>query len=86
MRVASKVFVNVLVEEGKSLVTNQKVEPIMLDLIRGIVKCQSGATAIEYGLIVSLIVIAMVGALGSFATSSTGIWESVSNKVVTAGN
>ena len=86
MRVASKVFVNVLVEEGKSLVTNQKVEPIMLDLIRGIVKCQSGATAIEYGLIVSLIVIAMVGALGTFATSSTGIWESVSNKVVTAAN
>ena len=86
MRVASKVFVNVLVEEGKSLVTNQKVEPIMLDLIRGIVKCQSGATAIEYGLIVSLIVIAMVGALGTFATSSTGIWDSVSNKVVTAAN
>ena len=56
----------------------------MLDLIRGIVKCQSGATAIEYGLIVSLIVIAMVGALGSFATSATGMWDSVSNKVVTA--
>ena len=58
----------------------------MLDLIRGIVKCQSGATAIEYGLIVSLIVIAMVGALGSFATSSTGMWETVSNKVVNAGS
>ena len=57
----------------------------MLDLIRGIVKCQSGATAIEYGLIVSLIVIAMVGALGSFAGSSTSMWNSVSNKVVTAG-
>ena len=58
----------------------------MLDLIRGIVKCQSGATAIEYGLIVSLIVIAMVGALGSFAGSSTSMWNTVSNKVVTAGN
>jgi len=58
----------------------------MLDLIRGIVKCQSGATAIEYGLIVSLIVIAMVGTLGSFATTTTGMWETVSNKVVTAGN
>ena len=81
-----KDFVNILVEKGKSLVTNQKVEPIMLDLIRGIVKCQSGATAIEYGLIVSLIVIAMMGALGSFATSSTGIWDGVSNKIVTASN
>jgi pilus assembly protein Flp/PilA len=60
--------------------------PIMLDLIRGIVKCQSGATAVEYGLIVSLIVIAMVGALGSFANSTTGMWDNVSNKVVSASN
>jgi pilus assembly protein Flp/PilA len=58
----------------------------MLDLIRGIVKCQSGATAVEYGLIVSLIVIAMVGALGEFASSSTGIWNDVSTEVVNAGN
>jgi pilus assembly protein Flp/PilA len=58
----------------------------MLDLIRGIVKCQSGATAIEYGLIAALIVIAMVGALGSFASTSTLMWDTVSNKVVTAGN
>ncbi len=58
----------------------------MLDLIRGIVKCQSGATAVEYGLIVSLIVIAMVGALGSFASTSTLMWETVSNKVVTAAD
>ncbi|MEQ1538230.1 MAG: Flp family type IVb pilin [Sphingorhabdus sp.] len=57
----------------------------MMDLIRGIVKCQSGATAVEYGLIAALIVIAMVGALGSFATTSTLMWETVSNKVVTAG-
>jgi pilus assembly protein Flp/PilA len=58
----------------------------MMDLIRGIVKCQSGATAVEYGLIVSLIVIAMVGALGSFASTSTLMWNSVSTKVVTAGS
>jgi pilus assembly protein Flp/PilA len=58
----------------------------MMDLIRGIVKCQSGATAIEYGLIAALIVIAMVGALGSFASTSTLVWDTVSNKVVTAGN
>ena len=56
----------------------------MLDLIRGITKCQSGATAVEYGLIAALIVIAMVGALGSFATTSTLMWDTVSNKVVTA--
>jgi pilus assembly protein Flp/PilA len=58
----------------------------MVNLIRGIVKCQSGATAVEYGLIVSLIVIAIMGALGSFGTSSTGMWNKISNKVVTASN
>jgi pilus assembly protein Flp/PilA len=58
----------------------------MLELIRGIAKCQKGATAVEYGLIVSLIVIAMVGAMGSMATTTTGMWNTVSNKVVNAGN
>ncbi len=56
----------------------------MVDLIRGIFKCQSGATAIEYGLIAALIVIAMVGSLGSFAKTSTLMWNKVSDKVVNA--
>ena len=58
----------------------------MLGLIRSIVKCQAGATAIEYGLIVSLIVIVMVGALGSVAGTSTGIWNKISTKVVTSSS
>ena len=57
----------------------------MLGLIRSIVKCQLGATAIEYGLIASLIVIAMMSALGTLATSSTGMWNKVSTNVVNAG-
>lgn len=45
----------------------------------------SGATAIEYGLIASLIVIAMMGALNSFAGSAIGMWEYVADEVVEAG-
>ena len=56
----------------------------MLGHIRGIVKCQSGATAVEYGLIASLIVIAMMASLGTLATSSTGMWNKVSTNVVGA--
>jgi pilus assembly protein Flp/PilA len=56
----------------------------MLKFFRGILKCQTGATAVEYGLIVSLIVLAIVGALGDFGTSSQSMWNKVSNKVVTA--
>lgn len=40
-----------------------------------------GATAVEYGLIVALIVIAMIAALKNMASTTTGMWNSVSTKV-----
>ena len=40
-----------------------------------------GGTAIEYGLIAALIVIAIVGALDTFATASSGMWEFVRSEV-----
>ncbi|MEL7189934.1 MAG: Flp family type IVb pilin [Pseudomonadota bacterium] len=39
----------------------------------------SGATAVEYGLIVSLIVIAMIGAFVNFADSNDRVWNEVSD-------
>lgn len=42
---------------------------------------QRGATAIEYGLIVSLIVLAMFGALKGVANANTSMWNNVSQKV-----
>lgn len=44
-------------------------------------KCERGATAVEYGLILALIFLAMVGALGTFASTTTGLWNTVSTKV-----
>lgn len=41
----------------------------------------TGATAVEYGLIVSLIVLAMVGALQGFADSTISMWSTVSTAV-----
>lgn len=38
---------------------------------------KSGATAVEYGLIVSLIVIAMVGALQGVANETNRMWSDV---------
>lgn len=38
-----------------------------------------GATAVEYGLIVSLIVIAMIGALQSLASRTNEIWYFIAN-------
>jgi pilus assembly protein Flp/PilA len=61
-----------------------EVGPEMLVLIRRITRCEQGATAVEYGLIVSLIVIAMIVALQNTAGSTNNMWNSVSNKIVEA--
>ncbi|MBE5073217.1 Flp family type IVb pilin [Erythrobacteraceae bacterium E2-1 Yellow Sea] len=49
-------------------------------------KDESGATAVEYGLIVSLIVIALIGAFNTFANESIKMWEGVTSEVQTATN
>lgn len=43
-----------------------------------------GTSAVEYGLICALIVLAMVGALHQVASDTIGIWSNVSTKVVNA--
>lgn len=46
-----------------------------------LVKDSRGATAVEYGLILALIFLAMVAALQGVATENTKMWNNVSNKV-----
>lgn len=48
---------------------------------RKILSDQRAATAIEYGLIVALIVLAMIVGLTQFATAAIGMWNHVSNTV-----
>ena len=43
-----------------------------------------GATAVEYGLIVSLLVIAIMASLGNVADSTTNMWNGVSNDITHA--
>ncbi|WP_443027130.1 Flp family type IVb pilin [Sphingomonas sp. LB3N6] len=43
-----------------------------------------GATAIEYGLILAFVVIAMIVGLTALANSTTGMWNTVDTKVRTA--
>lgn len=51
-------------------------------ILKKILGDEKGATAIEYGLIVSLIVIAIVGMLNSLANSTIGMWEYVSETIL----
>jgi pilus assembly protein Flp/PilA len=49
--------------------------------LKRLLRDDRGATAVEYGLIVALIVIAMMAALNGVANESNGLWATVSNKV-----
>jgi pilus assembly protein Flp/PilA len=53
----------------------------MLLRLRKLHKDDRGATAVEYGLIVSLIVLAMIGALGGVADTTINMWNNVSTAV-----
>ena len=44
-----------------------------------------GATAIEYGLICALIVVAMMAGLSALGGGTNGMWGAVSSKVQAAG-
>ena len=43
-----------------------------------------GATAVEYGLIVAVIVIAMLASFREVANTTVGMWGNVNSKVATA--
>jgi pilus assembly protein Flp/PilA len=45
-------------------------------VFRRFVKCESGATAVEYGLIASLIALGMIGGFGQAADAIGNLWGS----------
>ena len=47
---------------------------------------ERGAVAIEYGLIAALMVIVMIPALQALGGNTNGMFENITNKVVTAMN
>ena len=47
----------------------------------GFLKDQRGATAVEYGLILAMIFLAMVGALTTVAGTTTEMWNYVTTQV-----
>jgi pilus assembly protein Flp/PilA len=47
-------------------------------------KDERGATSVEYGLILALIFLAMIGAVSAFGQTTIDMWNMVSNKVTGA--
>lgn len=57
----------------------------MLKKIQNILRSQEGATAVEYGLIVSLIVVAIAVSVSQVAGTTIDMWGFVTNTVVNSG-
>ncbi len=55
-----------------------------IDILKKIRKDDSGATAIEYGLIAALVSVAAIGALTAMGNSLETMFQAVSNALTTA--
>ncbi len=55
-----------------------------IDILKKIRKDESGATAIEYGLIAALVSVAAIGALTAMGTSLTTMFTTVSTALASA--
>nr|WP_277754232.1 Flp family type IVb pilin [Porphyrobacter sp. GA68] len=53
-------------------------------LLNRLVDDTSGATAIEYGLIIALLCVAIIGALSSFGGSVNNMWDLISTRITVA--
>ena len=51
----------------------------MRSLIAKLVRCCRGGTAIEYGLICALVILAMMASLKLFAGATLNMWTNVNN-------
>ena len=58
----------------------------MLKTFQNVLRDESGATAIEYGLIAALVSVAAIAALGAMGQSLKGMFEIVSSELNTAAS
>jgi pilus assembly protein Flp/PilA len=57
----------------------------MTNFLRRLIADTKGATAVEYSLIIALIMLAIVSAVSGVASTTTGMWNNVSSIVAENG-
>jgi len=57
---------------------------LVIRTIARAVRDRKGATAVEYGMIVAFVVIAMIVGLATLGRATTGLWTSIETKVTAA--
>lgn len=53
----------------------------MIDLLKKLLLSDTGATAVEYGLILALVALASIVAISGVANETVGMWDDVANQV-----
>lgn len=56
----------------------------LLKLLQSVLRDDRGTSAVEYGLICTLIVLAIMGAINSFANTNMRTWNSITTQVANA--
>ncbi|MCL4502914.1 MAG: Flp family type IVb pilin [Deltaproteobacteria bacterium] len=56
----------------------------MMNALRNFVKDESGASAVEYGLLVALIAVVIMGAVTTLGTTIKGMFTNVTNQINSA--
>jgi|1186.fasta_scaffold294660_1 pilus assembly protein Flp/PilA len=55
-----------------------------MNVLRRFIRDESGATAIEYGLIAALVAVACIGILSTLGTTLSGTFSAINTKLSTA--
>lgn len=56
-----------------------------MNAIRNLLKDESGASAVEYGLLVALIAVVIIGAVTTLGTTIRGMFQNVNDNISGAG-
>ncbi len=73
------IYTAVLIERFRD--SNRMQELTVQRLIRSFLRDESGATAIEYGLIAALIAVVIIGAVTAVGTNLTGTFNNIASNV-----
>lgn len=58
----------------------------MLKLLQSLLKDRKGGTAIEYGMIATVIVVSLIASITALGNVTTGMWSNVNTKIDDARN
>ncbi|MBY0304414.1 MAG: Flp family type IVb pilin [Sphingomonas sp.] len=59
---------------------------MMLKLLQSLLKDRKGGTAIEYGMIATVIVVSLIASITALGNITTGMWSNVNTKIDDARN